>query len=170
MDAAGLSRSWGISCAYAMLSDPGGTRGPGHSVHGRGPLTQARKRLTTLRISRLNRTASALAVYASQAGYPWPTQDSLPAAGELYRTGLVTRRIPSKGFWYASLHIILPSQVLRDAKLASWVNQIGGYNAHSPLLQDPHELASWVNQIDGYNAHSPLLQDPHEARLVGEPD
>ena len=53
------------SCAYAMLSDPGGTRGPGHSAHRRGPLTQARKGLTTLRISRLNRTASALAVYAS---------------------------------------------------------------------------------------------------------
>ena len=82
--------------------------------------------LTTLRISRLNARPQHSLSTPRRQGHPWPTQDSLPAAGQLYRTGLVTRRIPSKGFWYASLHIILPSQVLRDAKLVSWVNQIAG--------------------------------------------
>ena len=31
------------------------------------------------------------------------------------------------------------------------------------LRWDPHELASWVNQIDGYNARCVLLQDPRES-------
>ena len=44
-------------------------------------------------------------------------------------------------------------------------------HAQEPFgAQDPHELASWVNQIHGYNAHFLLLQDPREACLVGEPD
>ena len=33
-------------------------------------------------------------------------------------------------------------------ELASWVNQIDGYNAQFLLLKDPRELASWVNQIE----------------------
>ena len=49
-------------------------------------------------ISGLDRTASALAVYASPRGSPHRTQDSLLAAGQLYQTGLVTRRVPTKGF------------------------------------------------------------------------
>src|SRR5437588_12036775 len=53
-------------------------------------------------ISGLNHTASALAVYASQCGSHRPTQDSLLAAGQLYQTGLVTRRVPTKGFRDAS--------------------------------------------------------------------
>ena len=38
--------------------------------------------------SRLNRTAWALAVYASQRGSPLPTQDSLPAAGQALPGGI----------------------------------------------------------------------------------
>ena len=53
-------------------------------------------------ISGLDHTASALAVYASTAGSPHRLQDSLLAAGQLYQTGLVTRRIPTKGFRDAS--------------------------------------------------------------------
>jgi len=46
--------------------------------------------------------AFELAVYASQCGLPRPTQDSLPAAGQALPDGLSTRRIPMKGFRFAS--------------------------------------------------------------------
>src|SRR5215210_2357515 len=50
-------------------------------------------------LSRLNRTAWALAVYASQWESPPPTQDSLPAAGQALPGGIrATRRVPLKGF------------------------------------------------------------------------
>ena len=48
----------------------------------RGSITQPAHSLSTLR----------------RAGRPNPTQDSLPAAGQLCRAGLVTCRVPAKGF------------------------------------------------------------------------
>jgi len=71
------------SCALAVLFDPGRTRGPGHVARGRGPRVKPNRRLTALRISRLNRTASALAVYASQSEValrPRKTRFRLPAS------------------------------------------------------------------------------------------
>jgi hypothetical protein len=47
--------------------------------------------------------------------YSIPTQDSLPAAGQALPDGLLTRKIPLKGFKVASLHLFLLSQ-------ASWHN------------------------------------------------
>lgn len=52
----------------------------------RGSITRPRHSLSTLR--RADRSTA--------------TQDSLPAAGPLYRTGLSTRRVPTKGFRAAS--------------------------------------------------------------------
>jgi hypothetical protein len=46
-------------------------------------------------------------------------QDSLPAAGQALPDGLSTRKIPTKGFKVASLHLIPLSQ-------ASWHNHIDG--------------------------------------------
>lgn len=60
--------------------------------------------------------AFRLAVYASQCRSPRPTQDSLPAAGQALPDGLSTRKVPTKGFRVASLHLILPSQALLGAK------------------------------------------------------
>jgi hypothetical protein len=48
----------------------------------RGSITRPAHSLSTLR----------------RVGYPTATQDSLPAAGQPYRAGLVTRRVPTKGF------------------------------------------------------------------------
>jgi hypothetical protein len=50
-------------------------------------------------------------------GHPNPTQDSLPAAGQALPDGLYTRKVPTKGFKVASLHLILLSQV-------TWRNHI----------------------------------------------
>jgi len=46
--------------------------------------------------------AFGLAVYASQCGLPRPTQDSLPVAGQALPDGLSTRKVPMKGFKFAS--------------------------------------------------------------------
>jgi hypothetical protein len=61
------------------------------------------------------------------AGYPRPTQHSLPAAGQALPDGLSTRRIPMKGFRFASyisssfpklLAAITSTQVSKDPSLA----------------------------------------------------
>ncbi len=68
-------------------------------------------------LSKLNSMAFGLAVYASQgvctkgaAQSRGPTQDSLPAAGQALPDGLYTRKVPTKGFKVASLHLIPLSQ------------------------------------------------------------
>ena len=87
-----LLRSWGTPCALALLSDPGRTGASGqHDASGAAPAMSTAK-APAWQLSRLNHTASALAVYASQAGSPrhharlasgcWPSssgRDCLPA-------------------------------------------------------------------------------------------
>ena len=76
-------------CAYAVFSDPGGTRSTRLAVVGRGPRFIPQRGLTAgLAISRLNSTASALTVYASSAALPQRAQDSLPAACQALPGGI----------------------------------------------------------------------------------
>ncbi len=63
-----------------------------------------------LSVSELDSMAFGLAVYASQAGSPRTTQDSLPAAGQALPDGVFTRRVPTKSFRVVSLHLFLLSQ------------------------------------------------------------
>jgi hypothetical protein len=65
------------------------------------PGTKAAK-APTKGLSKLNSMAFGLAAYASQCASPRPTQHSLPAAGQALLDGLSTRRIPTKGFRFAS--------------------------------------------------------------------
>jgi len=67
---------------------------PGHGPSARSGGGHAARSL----ISGLDSTAFALAVYASSARSPGPTQDALLAVGQLYQVGLVTHRVPTKGF------------------------------------------------------------------------
>ena len=64
--------------------------------------------------------AFGLAVYASPSSLPPPTQDSLPAAGQALPDGLSTRKVPTKGFKVASLHLILLSQALLGTMIATY--------------------------------------------------
>jgi hypothetical protein len=57
-------------CALALLSDPGRTHASGPCDALARPPLCPRRRLPQFVLSRLNHTASALAVYASQAGLP----------------------------------------------------------------------------------------------------
>ena len=58
------------------------------------------------------------------AGYPYPTQDSLPVAGQAFPDGTFTRKGSAERF---------PSQLLIDIPLsrASWRNQESRVDAHS---------------------------------------
>jgi len=116
VDAAGLSRSWGILGAFAMLSDPGRSCGQGHFSPQTRPPLKPRRRQPALPISRLYCTALALAVYASQcrvAPAPRKTRFRLPASstGRDFHPGF------QRKFHACSLHPILLSQVQRDARL-----------------------------------------------------
>ena len=53
-------------------------------------------------LSALNSIAFGLAAYASPSSLPPPTQDSLPVAGQALLDGLLTRKIPMRGFKVAS--------------------------------------------------------------------
>ena len=46
--------------------------------------------------------AFGLAVYASQGRSPDTTQDSLPVAGQALLDGVLTRKVPMKGFRFAN--------------------------------------------------------------------
>jgi len=91
------------SCAYAVFFDPGRTDTSGHTTESARPPYWQRRRLPRIyRLSRLNRTACALAVYASPWGLLHPDARLASRCCPLYGTGLVTRRIPTKGFRVAS--------------------------------------------------------------------
>src|SRR5262249_845105 len=70
---------------------------------------------TTMRISGLNRTAGALAVYASQSGSLRYWQDSLPAAGQALPDRIGYLQGPYQRFPECFLHPFLLSQSSPDA-------------------------------------------------------
>jgi len=87
-ETADLPGSWGTLLTVRLGLRPGGTDRPGHTACQRGPRFSQQRGLPTRKIlSRLNVQAFRLTVYASRGGSPRTTQDSLPAAGQLYRTG-----------------------------------------------------------------------------------
>ncbi len=64
-------------------STPAGPHAPGHyGAATRPPLCPRRRLPRFIQLSRLNRTALGLAVYASPGALPHKTQNSLPAAGQ----------------------------------------------------------------------------------------
>ena len=78
-----LPGSWTNPCLRAALYDPGGTSAPGHFQRfGAAAHTETMSAPTNSGLSRLNRVAHMLAVYASPYGLPRPTQDSLAAGGQ----------------------------------------------------------------------------------------
>ena len=102
------------SCALALFFDPGGT---GHARPSRrADAAPAADKSEDSRndLSRLNRTAWALAVYASQWGSPPPTQDSLPAAGQALPGGIRYPQGSDERFLSSSL--VLLSQVSNGIK------------------------------------------------------
>jgi hypothetical protein len=102
-------------CALALLSDPGRTNASGHAMHRRGPRY-------------VHGEGSRIAAFEAQShGFgtgclrfagrvaPTPRKTRFRLLAKLFRTGLITRRVPSKGFKVYPTSILL-SQVQRSAR------------------------------------------------------
>ena len=90
-------------------------------------------------LSRLNSTAFALAVYASQAGCPGTTQDSLPAAGQALPGGV--RYPQGSNERFPRYNLFLLSQDRSYAVAWQGVQRSGEVAAHG--LADDRALASY---------------------------
>src|SRR5260370_3431880 len=119
----GLLGSRTTHCPFALFFDHGRTdhARPSRRV-GMAPAMTTTKAPTRSQLSRLNRTASGLAVYASSRALPHATQNSLPAAGQAlpdgigypqgcYERFLMLLILPSRAF-LAQGHAVCPQTPL----------------------------------------------------------
>jgi hypothetical protein len=93
-------------CPFALFFDPGRTEHarPSRRV-GMAPAMSTTKAPTIIQLSRLNRTAFGLAVYASSGTVTRTRRKTrFRPLAKRYRTGLLTRRVVTKGFrrWSSS--------------------------------------------------------------------
>ncbi len=99
-----------LSVCTCSNPTPAGILTPDHYGAATWPLVEQMQRLPRKvfrsSIAWLSDSLSTL----RRTSYPATTQDSLPAAGQALPDGLSTRKVPTKGFKVASLHLILPSQ------------------------------------------------------------
>jgi len=95
-----LPSSWGtlIIRLHMFQTDAGRTACTRPYSAAAWPLVITRQRLPRLGLSTLNSMAFGLAVYASRGRSPDTTQDSLPVAGQALLDGILTRKVPMKGF------------------------------------------------------------------------
>lgn len=113
---------WEPPCAIDVFYDPVETVVPGHSQHcGAADVPRRTSASNKFRLSRLGPSAfHALRTRClrfadtvrptrpwARMFFPGPTQDSLPAGGLLYRTGLGTRWVPLRSF--SDLPVTSPS-------------------------------------------------------------
>ena len=111
-------------------------------------------------LSTLNSMAFELAVYASQGGLPH--HHARLASGRWSgATGrALTRKVPSKGFKAASLHLILLSQVLHGAITSTDVTVLGISDHHTvrgrPMTRPGYrpKLVSAVHAVNSQSARS----------------
>jgi hypothetical protein len=85
-----------------FLPTPAGLRAPDHYSAAAWPLVCEQQRLPRWVFRRSIAWLSDSLSTLRRVGYPTTTQDSLPAAGQALPDGLSTRRIPTKGFRFAS--------------------------------------------------------------------
>ncbi len=104
----GLPGSRTTQRPFALFFDPGRTEHarPLRRV-GMAPAMTTTKAPTIIQLSRLNRTASGLAVYASSRALPHATQNSLPAAGQALPDGI---SYPQGCYERFLMLLILPSR------------------------------------------------------------
>ena len=86
-------------CPFAHVqSTPAGLLAPDHGGAAAWPLVSEQQRLPRKVFRRSIAWLSDWLSTLRGAGYPRPTPDSLPAAGQALPGGLSTRRVPLKGF------------------------------------------------------------------------
>ena len=81
-----------------VQSTPAGLRAPDHCGAAAWPLVSEQQGLPRKVFRRSIAWLSSSLSTLRSAGYPRPTQDSLPATGQALLDGLSTRRVPLKGF------------------------------------------------------------------------
>src|SRR5262249_12736341 len=81
-----------------VQSTPAGLRAPDHYGAAAWPLVSEQQGLPRKVFRRSIAWLSGSLSTLRSAGYPRPTQDSLPAVGQTLLDGLSTRRVPTKGF------------------------------------------------------------------------
>jgi len=149
-----------LSVCTCSNPTPAGLLAPDHYGAAAWPLVEQRQRLPRKvfrsSIAWLSDSLSTL----RRTGYPATTQDSLPAAGQALPDGLSTRKVPTKGFRSASLHLVPLSQALlgtifsTDApNPSSKLNQDEQTDARSgvvrrvPLQGEGGDLRSHLNDL-----------------------
>jgi len=85
-------------CALALLFDPGRTDAAGHTMHQRGPRSVHHEgsRIRTFEAQSHGFGTGCLR-FAGRVT-PTPRKTRFRLLARLFRTGLITRRVPSKGF------------------------------------------------------------------------
>ena len=92
-----------LDCPFAHVqSTPAGLLTPDRYSAAAWPLVCEKQRLPRKVFRRSIAWLSDWLSTLRSAGYPRPTQDSLPVAGQALPDGLSTRRVPPKGFRVAS--------------------------------------------------------------------
>ena len=116
-------------CAYALFLDPGRTAASGHTTSAAWPPLVARRRLPRSDEFRGSIAGPGHALSTlRRLGYPKAAQDSLLGAWPASQAGLVTRRVPTKGFRF-EWHCRLPGLDLRR-KSTSGVTRRADVTAH----------------------------------------
>jgi hypothetical protein len=121
-----------------------------------------KRRLRRVVLSRLNGTALALAVYASSGGLPAPGRKTrFRLLARLYRVGLVTHRVPTKGFKgvVVTSSPPLPSFAWRNDALpnAFWDRRFGcnwGQGKLPSLHPTPRRAAQACNDLSTKGARA----------------
>jgi hypothetical protein len=106
----GVPSSWGTPISVCPVpSTPAGPRAPDRYGPAAWPLVCEQQRLPRKVFRRSLAGLSDLLSTLRHPGYPDPTADSLPAAGQALLDGLSTRRAPMEGFIVLTSHPPSPS-------------------------------------------------------------
>ena len=123
-------------CALALLFDPGRTDASGHAMRRRGPrcVHDEGSRIRTFEAQSHGFGTGCLRFAGRVAPTPRKTRFRLLA--KLFRTGLTTRRVPSKGFTAYPTWILL-SQVQRSARTQYWFLMKWAKRPAQPVICPP---------------------------------
>ena len=130
-----LLRSWGTPIVLLPCSPtPAGPPHQATAMPQRGPRSDHNEGSRNVSFGAQSHGFSTCCLRFAATGCPASTQDSLPAAGQLYRTGLITRRVPSKGFEvYPTSHPPFPSfrsKVRSHLDVSSLASRFGTVRCH----------------------------------------
>jgi hypothetical protein len=160
-----LPSSWGTSMIRSPCSKPtpAGLLAPDHKVQQRGPWSSqgkgSRNGVFRRSIAWLSDSLSTL----RRAGYPVTTQDSLPVAGQALLDGLLTRKVPLKGFRVVDY----TSSPFPKLAWRNGCNRLRDRNYESRSGRDSDERFAYVRRWPQYCSQTPPNSTNRSELLVG---